>query len=293
MDQYRINDLERLSGVKAHTIRIWEKRYQLISPSRSSTNRRFYNGDQLKKLMNVATLLAHGHKISNVAACSDTEINKLLEQLHNSDSDEAKFNAYINDLTVAMVAFDEDSFNKVFKEVTEQYSFYTGMLYVFYPFLAKTGMLWRISKTQPIQEHFATSILRKKILSTIDNLDPPKVNCKSFLLFLSPNEWHEIGLLFADYLIRANGHKTYYMGQNVPYADVRDIGSLVAPDYILTFYISPKPKEEIEREISNLSKSLLEVEILVAGDKNLLSGNKYATDNVKYLKDVNSLLAFL
>ncbi len=293
MTQYRINDLERLTGVKAHTIRIWEKRYNLISPSRSTTNRRFYSDTQLLKLMNVSTLLEHGHKISHLAAMSDEELVDQLDQLHKFPSGSTICAAYIHDLTTAMVGFNEQEFTKVFAAATAELGFFEGMINVFYPFLRKAGLLWRTDKAVPIQEHFATCIIRNKIITATDTLPPAAPDAAKYMLFLPPNEWHEVGLLFANYILRSKGNATVYLGQSVPYEDIDVAIGSAKPQYIFTFFITPKPVEEIAAEIMNLGSNYPDRKILISGDGTLLGAINITTDNVTYLKNVDELLDIL
>ena len=293
MTQYRINDLERLTGVKAHTIRIWEKRYNLISPSRSTTNRRFYSDTQLLKLMNVSTLLEHGHKISHLAAMSDEELVDQLDQLHKFPSGSTICAAYIHDLTAAMVGFNEQEFTKVFAAATAELGFFEGMINVFYPFLRKAGLLWRTDKAVPIQEHFATCIIRNKIITATDTLPPAAPDAAKYMLFLPPNEWHEVGLLFANYILRSKGNATVYLGQSVPYEDIDVAIGSAKPQYIFTFFITPKPVEEIAAEIMNLGSNYPDRKILISGDGTLLGAINITTDNVTYLKNVDELLDIL
>ena len=265
----------------------------LIKPSRTTTNRRFYNGLQLRKLMNVSTLLAHGFKISNVAALSDAELTRHIEELHNDPSKDVICAAFIHDLTAAMIDLDEVMFEQVYAAAVDKFGFYESMLNVFYPFLRKTGQLWRVEKAMPVQEHFASCIIRKKIIVSTNDLPIPSHTAKKFLLFLPPNEWHETGLLFADYIIRSKGLSTIYLGQNVPYADVNDIANTAKIDYLITFFISPKPKEEIQKEISDLVKNNPGRQILVSGDRDLFAGIKMPEKRFTHLKDVQGLLNIL
>ncbi len=293
MDQYRINDLERLSGVKAHTIRIWEKRYGLITPSRTATNRRYYNGDQLRRLMNVAMLLSQGYKISNLAELTDSQLTHHIEQLHNAPGADIVCAALIHDLTTAMLGFEEAGFDKAFQSALDQFGFSESMLRVFYPFLKKTGLLWRVDKAQPAEEHFAACIIRNKIIALTAQLPLTDQTKDKFMLFLPPGEWHEIGLLFANYLIRAAGSPTIYLGQNVPYQDISKIANSIQPNFLLTFYITPKPKDELNKEIASLTASAPVAQVLISGDVEQLHGIGDEANNVTILYDVESLLKFL
>lgn len=293
MEQYLINDLERLSGIKAHTIRIWEKRFALIKPSRTATNRRYYSGDQLKKLMNISTLLSQGHKISALAALTDKEIGHAIERMHTADDADVVIDAYIHDLTMAMLTFDEAGFERTFTEVVTRFGFYDCMLMVLNPFLKKIGLLWIVDKTMPVQEHFASAIIKRKIMAATDALKPPVKADKRFALFLPPGEWHEIGLLFANYIIRAKGIDTLFLGQNVPFADIKKITELTKPKFLLTFYISVKPKEEVQQEIELMAKENAGATVLVTGGEYLLGDLKFKGKNITYLRNPDALLTIL
>ncbi len=292
MEQYRINDLEKLTGIKAHTIRIWEKRYSLIEPSRTSTNRRFYNSTQLLKLMNISTLLAQGHKISNLAALSDQDIKTSIEQLQHSSSSDALIANFISDLTYAMLNFDEQHFEKVYAAVIAKLGLYEGTLQVLYPFLKNTGVLWRVNKTLPVEEHFASAIIRKKLIAATEGLPFPVPGSKKFLLFLPAEEWHEVGLLFGNYILRSKGCTTIYLGQNVPSGDIERIYNAVKPDFLLTFFISPKPADDVTAEIAAISKVSGATPLLVAGSKEMLTGVKFQAQKIVILKDVGSLAQY-
>ena len=291
MEQYLINDLERLTGIKAHTIRIWEKRYALISPSRTATNRRFYNGDQLRKLMNVATLLANGHKISAVAGLSNEALAGKIEEMQTGHNPDMVSAAFIHDLTMAMLTFDEAAFERVFAAANTRFGFFEGMLQVFYPFLSRIGMLWSVDKAMPVQEHFANSIIRRKIIAATDGLKQPVPGSRKMLLYLPANEWHENGLLFANYIIRSRGIDTIYLGQNVPSADIAKVIGLTNPESALTFYISPKPKDEIRADINSISKENPALNIYLAGSDDLLGDIDFGNTQVRYLNGVQSIMA--
>ena len=293
MQTYHINELERLTGIKAHTIRIWEKRYNLVTPDRTDTNRRNYDENQVRKLLNVATLLSKGLKISKIAALNENEFDAQLQSQTSNNTPQNIASTYINDLIKSMIAFDENSFEKTYAAVTLRYGFYEAMLQIVYPFLHKTGILWSVNKTAPVQEHFATNIISRKLHAAIDGLPPATLKGKKFILFLPPGEWHEIGLLFANYIIRAKGYETIYLGQNVPYDNVNDVASILSPQCILLFYIAPRQKHDIQQQIDDLAKINKNVKILIAGNMNLFIDNKSNLKNIAYLSDVNSLSAHL
>ena len=293
MEAYQIHQLEQMTGIKAHTIRIWEKRYGLISPNRTTTNRRYYDNDQVKKLLNVATLMSQGQKISKIAILSDEEINASIQNGSDHAGMDSIVTGYINDLVKSMILFDEAAFEKVCNAATTRFGMYNAMISVFYPFLEKVGTLWRVNKTAPAEEHFASFILRRKLLSAIDGLLPSTVTDRKFILFLPPGERHEIGLLFSDYIIRSKGYQTIYLGPDVPVENIEKIATAVMPTYLLLFYIAARQKEDIETQIRSFTSIDSKIQVLVAGNAGLLPENKSKIRNLTYLYEINSLLTLL
>ncbi len=293
MQTYQINDLERLTGLKAHTIRIWEKRYGLISPDRTTTNRRNYTDAQVRKLLNVTTLIAQGHKISKIAGYSEDEIFEYIKQQAERDQLDSVGAGYINDLIKCMLSLDEVGFEKIFSSAVLRYGLFDAMLKVVYPFLKKTGVLWCINKTAPVQEHFASSIVRRKLMAAIDGLMPPAISDPTFLLFLPPNEWHDVGLLFSNYILRSKGIKTIYLGQNVPHKDILEIVEEVNPQYLLFFYVAMRPAEEIKEEITALSKVSAATEVLVSVNAHMKAELETTEENITYIKDAYHLLELI
>ena len=288
MESYHINDLVQLTGIKAHTIRIWEKRYNLITPLRSDTNRRCYNDSQVKKLLNVSTLLTQGHKISRIAALTDDEISKALLSTAETDNQTSAGAAFINDLVKSMLNFDESAFDKVLSAAVTHFGMHHAMINVVYPFLHKTGILWTADKTVPAQEHFASCIIRRKLLSAIDGL-PPATGTKKFLLFLPDGEWHEISLLLADYLLRLRGCHTVYLGQNVPLENVRNVYSKVVPSHILLFFIATGAPDHVEETIRTVAAFDQNVQVLYSGSVAIAPSDKNTIRNATYLSGVDSL----
>lgn len=287
MQSYHINDLERLTGIKAHTIRIWEKRYALIMPERTTTNRRSYDNDQVRKLLNVSSLLSKGYKISKIAAFSEAEINsKILTSGITEQMDIACTN-YVNRLMQHMIVYDEQGFEQTFDAASKELGMHNTMVRVIYPFLYKTGIFWSVDNAMPAQEHFASNIIRKKLITATAALSVKNKKPRKALLFLPEGEWHEIGLLFADHIIRSRGHNVYYLGQNVPYDNVYAVAEAVEPDMLMMFYVTPKPQEEIDKEIKMLAVKNAGKKVLVAGNRTLFSKKK--EKNVTYMTGVNDL----
>jgi DNA-binding transcriptional MerR regulator len=211
---FSIKDLENLSGVKAHTIRIWEKRYALFSPERSETNIRIYNLDGLKKLLNVTHLYNEGHKISKIATLGQDEIITLTKESSTSSQ-----NTYlINKFKTAMFSFDFDLFHKTYKEMEEQSNFNHSFENLIIPLLAEIGMLWLSGTVDPSHERFISELIRQKLSIETDKAQQQFVlkNDKIVALYLPYNEIHEIGLVYAQYLVVQAGFKTVYLGSNIP-----------------------------------------------------------------------------
>jgi DNA-binding transcriptional MerR regulator len=262
MGQYSIKELEILSGIKAHTLRIWEKRYAIITPKRTSTNIRFYSDDDLKKIINVSLLNNRGLKISKLVQLSEEELAQkvleLSEQKHDNE-------IHIDQLITAMIDMEEEAFNAVLEGISQKMGFEAAVLEVLYPFLNKIGILWHAGNVSPAQEHFITHLIRQKMIVAIDALQIPPKRKKKAMLFLPENELHEIGLLFYHYVIRKMGVRTYYLGQTVPYRDVKLIGKIHKPDFILTSITSFPVASELPEYISTLCKDFNSSKILLTG----------------------------
>jgi MerR family transcriptional regulator, light-induced transcriptional regulator len=240
MGNFSIKELEQLSGIKAHTIRIWEKRHRLIVPKRTATNIRYYSDDDLKKIINVSLLNNRGVKISKIVTLSEQEISR---QIFELSEDKTDVEIYIDQLVLAMIDLEEEQFEKVLSRLTLKLGFENAILDVVYPFLEKIGILWLTENISPAQEHFITHLIRQKIIVAIDALQVPSKLSKRAILFLPENEQHEIGLLFYHYIVRLSGVRTYYLGQSVPYRDLKSIGEIHKPDFIITsFTSSPQPR---------------------------------------------------
>src|SRR6185436_6119767 len=197
MGKYSIKELEQLSGIKAHTIRIWEKRYTIINPERTATNIRFYSDENLKKIINVSLLNNHGFKISKIADMSLTEISDKILVLS-----EAKTEAhiYIDQLVVSMVDLDEEKFEKILNKLIDKFGFERSITEVVYPFMEKIGVLWQTGTITPAHEHFISNLIRQKLITSIASLPIPSNKSKKAILFLPEGELHEIGLLFYHYI---------------------------------------------------------------------------------------------
>lgn len=262
--QYSIKDLERISGIKAHTIRIWEKRYNILQPERTDTNIRFYCNEDLKRLLNISVLVNNGHKISKISALSNEDLSQKILELNNVQSSDRS--GQIENLVVAMIDLDEVKFENVLNNSIIKIGFEDTLFKVVYPLLNKVGILWQIGSITPVHEHFISNLIRQKLFAAIDGLPIERnQNSKTFLLVLPQWELHDIGLLVYNYLIRKKGHNTIFLGQGVPLSDVEAIDKLVHPYALITSFSTPVETEEMGDYLKELSSYFKGKDIYVGG----------------------------
>lgn len=238
---FSIKDLENLSGVKAHTIRIWEKRYNLLKPKRSKTNIRHYDLNNLQKLLNISFLNSNGFKISKIAALDETELAPKTRELAFMGKNDSQA---IVAFKLAMLNFDQILFYNTYNSLLEEKSFRTIFYEVFIPLLFDLGMLWQTNTISPSHEHFLTVHIKQKILVHIERLQStdPRPSTKTVILFLPENETHDLGLLFINYEILSLGYHTIFLGENIPLNNLKYINKLY-DDIIYISYFTIKPSD--------------------------------------------------
>lgn len=262
MKKYSISDIEGLIGIKAHTIRAWEARYNLVPPKRTPTNIRFYDEADLKLLLNIVTLNEKGYKISRIAKMSKEQIAELVTQFH---ADWKNDTVQVLRLSDAALNYDEVTFAEILSGCIEEMGLTKTMDLVLFPFMKKVGMLWQTGAIDPSHEHFASNLIRDRIIVEIDKVEKPvKKNPLRFLLFLPEAEMHETGLLFARYLLKACGMDTLYLGQEIPYSDIRKVIASYKPDYAFIVLTSLNLGKDINKIINRVMEHL-DVTLLVAG----------------------------
>ena len=288
MGQYSIKELEQLSGIKAHTIRIWEKRHKIIEPSRTATNIRYYSDLDLKKIINVSLLNTSGIKISKIADMSLEDMNKKVLEISQLQNDKA---VHIDQMIVAMIDMEEELFEKSLNNLILRYSFENTITDIIYPFLEKIGILWQTQNITPAHEHFISNLIRQKIIVALDGLPIPPKSAKKVLIFLPEGEMHELGLLFYHFLIRKLGYRTYYLGQNVPHDDLKSVYKVHQPDFMLTS-ITSTPPEPIEIYLERLNKDFQQCKILASGSQ-VQKFNGLKKGNVQTFSTATELNKFL
>jgi DNA-binding transcriptional MerR regulator len=275
MAAYSIRDLERLSGIKAHTIRIWEKRYGLIEPRRTMTNIRTYCDTELKKILNVSILNRNGLKISKIARMSTLEITDQIGRITHFAPD---VQSQIEGLTIAMIDFDESRFERIIARSVIQFGFDDTIIKIIYPFFVKIGLMWQTGSVNPAQEHFVTNLVRQKVMVAIDNqFNAESADAKHFLFFLPEGEWHELGILFFAYLAKKRGYQIVYLGQSVPVSDLAELLRVRPFDGLVTAFVSSLSGGDMQGYVKMLSEVSGSVPVFISGiqvehlDKNLPS----------------------
>ena len=261
-ESYSIKDLEVLSGIKAHTIRIWEKRYNLLNPNRTDTNIRFYTDEDLKRILNISLLTKSGYKISKVASWDKTKINKTIIEI---DAGKISESNYIDRFLIAMINFDNVEFIKLLNKVLSGVEFEEAFLGIFFKLFERVGTYWQAGAIFPAQEHFVSNIFRQKLIAEIDRVYINNVKKSTMLFFLPENELHEIGLLFYSYLAQKAGYNVIYLGQDLPSDDLGKIQLKIEIDYIFTAFANPISKENLENYLVNLKDTFQQQKIFITG----------------------------
>lgn len=266
MGKYSIKDIERITGIKAHTIRIWEQRYQFIEPHRTETNIRYYDDNHLKTLLNISALIKNGKRISQISKLSTPEIRQELERLaHQTSTEGDYFNVQVDALVVAMLELDEEHFEKVIASGSIRYGFEHVMTGLIIPFLQKVGILWSTGEINVAQEHFITNLIRRKLLVAIDAHVGKASKKSKFILFLPDGELHELGLLFAKFLIRKRGFQIIYLGQSVPLNDLIAVGKEYQPDFFLTYFTRGQGIPKTTEYIIGMQEEFPSSNLLICG----------------------------
>lgn len=292
MKNFSISDIEALIGIKAHTIRAWETRYNLVPPKRTATNIRYYGEEELKMLLNIVALNENGYKISKIANMSYSQINNLVSQLKTDWNNDSLQMLHLSNATLS---YDEKQFSDVLTGCVEEMGLIKTMDLVLYPFMKKVGMLWQTGTIDPSHEHFASNLIRDRLIVEIDKLDVPvKTDAKRFILFLPEAEMHETGLLFTRYLLKKCGHEMLYLGSEIPYADLKKVVESYKPDYAFITLTSLNLGKDVNKIIGKVMDNL-EVPLLVAGSlisefdilvKDQLTPLKNVCDMVDFLEDL-------
>ena len=263
MAQYTIKELEHLSGIKAHTIRAWEQRYNILHPKRTDTNIRYYDEADLKSLLNISLLNERGYKISKIAQMEPEQIQKEVVELCDAPF---RCSHHVSALISAMVDMDEVKFEKQISTATLQLGLHQTMEEVVYPFLYKIGILWQTSNITPAHEHFVSNLIRQKLIVAIDGqVLRRKEESPTYILYLPEGELHELVLLYMNYILRANGQHVVYMGQSLPFQDLELTYEQFQAECICTVMTAMPERDQVQLYLDRLSKRFPQSTIYVCG----------------------------
>jgi DNA-binding transcriptional MerR regulator len=262
VNTYTIKDLENLSGVKAHTIRIWEQRYGFLKPQRTDTNIRFYTSEELKKILNIALLNRYGYKISHIDRMDEEGIREKILSLNQA---EAQVERIINELVRFMIDLELDDFEDVLDSYINTRGIEKAISQIIFPFMERIGMLWLTDHINPAQEHLVTNIIRQKLIVGIDGIASHVRVDATVLLFLPEGEYHELGLLYMNYLLRSRGISTLYLGANVPVDDVDYVNRLRKPDYLYTHLTSVSHGFNFDKFLLQASRKFGDTPVIISG----------------------------
>lgn len=286
-----IKDIENISGIKAHTIRIWEQRYNFVTPHRTDTGIRYYDEDQLRLILNISILNSNGYKISKIAEMSIAEIHSKCMQFTEKSTE---FDIQIQSMINSMMLFDEKEFNKIVSISILKIGIEDTMLQMVFPFMDRVGLMWLAGSIHPAHEHFISNLIRQCLHVAIDslhyNFNP---EAKKFLVFVPIGESHDISILFANYILRVRGHEVIYLGTQTPFEDLYTIFDVRKPDYIFSILTAVNNSVTIQAFINNLARYWKKTEIILSGKQVVGKVDLKIPENFHILNSPKDLFVFL
>lgn len=256
-NQFSIKDLENLTGIKAHTIRIWEKRYNLLQPKRTDTNIRYYDLANFQKLLNVSYLNNNGYKISKIATIEEHKIPLLVREIASENNFESHA---INAFKLSMLNFDQTLFYNTYNGLLKEKAFDAIFYDIFIPLLTEIGLLWQTDTITPAHEHFLSSLIRQKILINTEKIQSKQVNKskKTFVLYLPENEIHELGLMFINHQLVSKGYQSIFLGFSVPLESLVDLKNYYDEIIYISYFTVKPEKDNIEKYINDFNNLLVD-----------------------------------
>nr|WP_294899892.1 MerR family transcriptional regulator [uncultured Pedobacter sp.] len=287
MKHFSISDIESLTGIKAHTIRIWEQRYNIFQPKRTETNIRYYDDDDLCLFLNIATLNENGYKISKISKMDNAEIIKIVKDLQ---ANHTNVHTQIQSLCNAMIKMDEAEFEEIINYCINDFGLEESMTEILFPFLYKIGVMWQVGTINPAHEHFATHKIEQKIIEATYRLDvKTDKHSKKYVLFLPPEEQHELGLLFAQYLLRKYGQHCLYLGQNLPFDTLKEVADYYQPDFAFTSLTTALADYNVENTLKHLTDALGSTLLFVTGNQ-VVNCNYEKPGSLQIIKNIASFI---
>jgi DNA-binding transcriptional MerR regulator len=289
MSSYTIKDLEKISGIKAHTIRIWEQRYNFLQPQRTETNIRSYSADELKVILNVSLLNKYGFKISHIDKMSSEQMEEKIMSLSQLDAQKERV---VNALIKEMVSLNMVAFERQLDLYIGQKGIEKTINEIIFPYLERVGILWVTNHINPAQEHLATNIVRQKIILGIERLTPLLTYTKRIVLFLPEGEYHELGLLYVHFLLKQKGIYVDYLGTNVPMVDLKYLTENKKVDFLYCHITMPARNFKLDKFFTNLATINQQIPIILSG----LMIQEYKgkiSPNIHLKRSLSETIAFL
>ncbi|RYF87150.1 MAG: MerR family transcriptional regulator [Chitinophagaceae bacterium] len=281
MQSFSIRNIELLTGIKAHTLRIWEQRYDFFKAPRKDSKQRFYSNEDLKKLLCISFLYHNGWKVSKIASLSDEEIRT---QAFEIDLSEKNYPTFVQRLLQSAIDFNEASFLETINELTVAIGFERTITEVCYPYLHRVGMLWDTNHVIPAQEHFSSYIIQNRLISETEKYSDSQNDFPEIVLFCPENEHHELPLLFLNYLLRKNGWKVLYLGANIKIDDLKEVGKLPGIEYLYLHLITNFTGLHIDDYLEVLRKTFPDKKILASG-RGIENSQRTFIDVQKFQRD--------
>ncbi|MCU0322605.1 MAG: MerR family transcriptional regulator [Chitinophagaceae bacterium] len=289
MNAFTIKDLENLTGIKAHTIRIWEQRYTFLKPQRSDTNIRYYSSHELKTVLNIALLNKYGFKISHIGKMNEIQMKEKILSLSHAQAQQERI---VNELIQNMVDLNIEDFELVLDKYIQTKGIERTITQIIFPFLERIGILWLTNHINPAQEHLVTNIIRQKLIVGIEGANSHFTVNKTLLLFLPEGEHHELGLLFMYYLLKSRGIKVLYIGANAPLKDIEYVAKLKKPDYLYCHLTSVANNFNFEKFLNNYHQRINGYKLIVSGL--LTQGYKKSVPpNIEFKKSLSEVMEYI
>lgn len=293
MTSYTIDQFSKITNIPKLNLRTWENRYSYLVPLRTETNIRVYSDDLLVRGINTKFLLENGYKISNVSKMDEQEVQTAVEHVGLSDNKDTKLSYYLNNFIISAINFDEYKFNRLFIKALNEFDFVVFYKVIILPLLQRVGLLWLTNKMSPSQEHFLSELIKQKLYTLIDRTAVSNSAKEKWLLFLPENEFHEIGLLFAKYILSLKEYNVLYLGDNLPLDSLTGITEKHKVDNILLFLLANYSIKMSETHLLKLTKIFPESKIFVVSPNKNLNIPKQKSSNITMIDNLDAFIEIL
>lgn len=293
MSTYSIDQFSKITNIPKINLRTWENRYSYLVPLRTKTNIRIYNDELLIRGINTKLLLENGYKISKISKMTDDELQLVINQVESTNNQNAKINYYLSNFIISAINFDEYKFNRLFIKALNEFGFIIFYKVIILPLLKRVGILWLTNKISPSQEHFLSELIKQKLYSLIDRLSVSKSNKEKWLLFLPENEFHEIGLLVAKYILSLKEYNVIYLGDNIPIETLTGVAQKHKIDNVLLFLLANSSIKMSEIHLQKCLNIFPNSQIYVVTSNSILNLAKLNTSKINLIDDLDGFIELL